>query len=137
MHSSSGQHHLFVSSTDSSVYFPFNSPCDFQTELNEALHLNGRWTCALSEIAFKEEISEDIIILTDFIEGSYVRNTRLSILRVIPQTNQKVFTFSEPFRFVISRDEVKRFRIFIRTRDLQEPSFIQKPVTCTLQLTRD
>ena len=137
MHSSNSQHHLFISSEDSSVYFPFNAPCDFQIELGEALHLNGRWTCALTQIAFKEEISEDIIILTDFIEGSHIKNTRLPVLRVIAQSSEKVYTFEEPYRFPISRDEVKRFRVFIRTRTMQEPSFIQKPVTCTLQLRRE
>ena len=137
MHSSNSQHHLFISSEDSSVYFPFNSPCDFQIELGEALHLNERWTCALTQIAFKEQITEDIIILSDFIEGSYIRNTRLPVLRAIPQSSDKVYTFQEPYRFQISRDEVKRFRVFIRTRSMQEPSFIQKPVTCTLQLIRE
>ena len=137
MHSSKGEHHLFVNSSDSSVYFPFNGSCDFQIELGEALHLTGRWTCALAQIAFKEEISEDIIILSDLIDGSFIRDTRLPVLRVIPQSTEKVFVFPEPFRFTISRDDIKRFRVFIRTGDLREPSFIQKPVTCTLHLRRE
>ena len=81
MHSSNGQHHLFISSEDSSVYFPYNAPCDFQIELGEALHLNCRWTCALTQITFKEEISEYINIQSDSIEGSHIRNIRLQAKR--------------------------------------------------------
>lgn len=137
MHSSKSTHHLFLASSDSSAFFPFNRTCDFQVELPEVLYLNGNWTCSLTQIGFKDEIAQDIIVMCDLCEGSFIRDTRLPVLRYIPQTSQKSFDFVEPHSFTVSRDEVKRLRVFIRTGELLEPSFIQNPVTCTLVLKRE
>ena len=137
MSSSKGEHYLFLTSTDSSAYFPFNSTCDFQVELPEALFLRGNWTCAALQVAFKDEIADDIIVFCDLCESSFIQDTRLPVLRVIPQSSQKNFEFKEPQRLNVSRDEVKRLRIFIRTLDLKEPSFVNRPVSCTLHLRRE
>ena len=137
MKPSTREHHLFLTSTDSSAFFPSNTPYDFYIEFSEAINLNGHWTCALTQIAFKEELLSDIVIFCDICISSYICNTRLPVLRVIPQGDNKVFVFPEPFRLKISRDEIKRLRIYIRNGDLQKPSFIQKPVTCTLHLKRE
>lgn len=137
MNQSKSEYYFFVTSLDSLAYFPFNTSCDFQVELPESIHLTGTWTCALTQIGFKEEISEDLIVLCDLFDSSFVRNTRLPVARVISQLTNKVITFDEPYRLGVSRDEIRRFRVFIRTFDLEKPSFIQKPVTCTFHLRRE
>lgn len=137
MNQSKSEHYLFVSSLDSLAFFPFNASCDFQIELPESIHLTGTWTCALTQIGFKEEISEDLIILCDLFDSSIVRDTRLPVARIISQASDKVITFDNPYRLGVSRDEIRRFRVFIRTFDLQRPSFIQKPVTCTFHLRKE
>lgn len=130
------EHHLFLSSTDSLAFFPNNKAIDFHVEFSEALNLSGRWTCALTQIAFKDELVSDIVVLCDICESSYINNTRLPVLRVIPQSNSNVFIFTQPFRLNISRDEIKRLRLYIRTTTLEEPLFLSQPVTCSLHLRR-
>ena len=137
MNSSKREHHLFLTSSDSSVYFPFNSSCDFQIELPEIFLLHGNWTVALSQISFKDEIAEDITVYCDLAGSSFIQDTRLPVLRVIPKSTEKIFTFDNPLRIDLSRDEIKRLRVFIRTDDMRTPSFIQKAVKCTLHLRRE
>ena len=138
MNSSTSEHYLFISSTDSSDYFPFNITCDFHIELPEIIFLTGTWSCSLLQIGFKDEIVDDIIVFCDLCNSSFVRDTRLPVLRFISQSSERSYEFSQPQRISISRDEIKRLRIFIRTASSNEiPSFINNPVTCTLHLRRE
>ena len=128
------QHILFLSSTDSLNYFPHNHACDFQVELSDSLHLRGNWTCALAQISFNEKIIEDLVILCDMCDESYIRDRRMPVLRVIPSQGPKQFIFESPFRLRVSRDELKRFRVYIRTLNFEIPSFVSGSVKCTLHL---
>ena len=127
---------MFLSSTDSSAIFPYNSGYEFQVELPSTLHLEGVWTCALREITFTDPLSDDVIVFCDLLQSSFIRNAQLPVLRILPVTGEKHYIFTDPIQMQLSRDEIKRIRIFIRTTEMSIPSFIQNPVRCTLQLKR-
>ena len=91
----------------------------------------------MRDIAFKEDLIEDIIIFCDLCDSSFIRDNRLPVLRVIPNSTNRVHVFDDPVRIPVSRDEIKRIRIFIRTIHMEIPSFIVQPVICTLQIRKE
>ena len=121
--------YIYLCSTDSAGTHPSNQPYDFTIDLPQTLRLEGKWECALMEIHFsKENLHEDLLIMTDIVENSYIKDIQLPVLRVV----QRSTVVSNPYYFPVSRDTVSHLQIYIRTDSMKVPSFDDKPLTCTL-----
>ena len=129
-------HYLFLSSNDSNLYFPNNEPTNFTIELNENIYLPGLWKISLAEIFFKDEITEQLLICCDLCGDSIVRDQKHAVLRLIPEQSPKNLCFKEPIELDISRDFIKRIRVYIRTMSFEKPTFLTNTLTCTIKLKR-
>jgi len=127
---------MFLSSLDSSDYFPNNASTDFTIELPHNIFLPGKWQCALLDINFSDVIVKDLVILSDLCAASYIAEMHHSVLRTIPATSTTAMYFNLPIWFDVTRNELKRLRIYIQTRDFTTPSFLLGPVQCTLELIK-
>lgn len=134
MESAKSQHVFFVKSTDSLGIFPNNTASDFTIELPELLYLKGKWECSLYEISFTENLVKDIIVCSDIVENSIIANSKHQVLRVIaqPSTAIRHVSFSQLLWLPVSRDQIKRFRIFIKDNTTLESTFISGTVKCTV-----
>ena len=136
MANSKDQHVLFLMSTDSQNIWTGNKPYDFTCELPEKLRLKGRWACALYSMVFQERVSASLTILCDICESSVIKSEKHSILQVVPNNIGRQIYFYNLLWFDVTFDKVERVRLFIKTSNLQDASFLTKPVSCTLVLKR-
>ena len=138
MESSRRKHIFFVKSSDSLNVFPENSANDFTIELPEQLYLKGEWQCALHEIAFRDDISQDIVVGCDMVDNSIIADSKHQVLRVISRRNSVVryVSFSELLWIPVSRDQIKRFRIVIKDEQLRLATFLSGEVTCTVEIRK-
>ena len=136
MAQSKGQHVFFLNSTDSLNIWSDNRPFSFTCELPEKVRLKGRWICALYSVSFQERVSVPLVVTSDVCESSVIQNERHAVLQVIPQNSGRHISFNNLLWFDVSLDEIERIKLFIRTSNLDEASFLTKPVTCALVLRR-
>jgi len=130
-------HHLFVSSTDSFTYFPNNSGSDFTIQLPGRLYFRGIWECSLISVCLPSEVEEDIVILCDLCEHSYISNTKLPVLRVLQKGHvNHNGSFNQTMKVQITPIETETIRIYMRTISGKVPTFIDGQVKCTLLLNR-
>lgn len=125
-------HYLYINFNDSSNIFSENTPWDFRIMLDNNLNLNGNWLCALLNISSDTKIREPLLFFCDFCENNIVCNKLLPVLRKtnIPESYTKLYNC------FITRDQLKTFRIYIRTTDLKIPSYTCSKLHCTLRLTQ-
>lgn len=134
---------LFLSSADSKEWFPQNNAQCFTIKLPTPLKLDGNWKCALTEIAFtpkfSENIPKEIYICTKIVQDSYAVNSSLPLLRklIIPDSSfQLQWAFPQNFYIEVSQEEIQYLKIYIKDQNLQNPSFLKEPLTCTLHLCK-
>lgn len=134
------QHYIFISSDDSTNYHPTNSPSQFCVELPQTLNLPGVWYCALTDIQLKGSapVFEEMNVVCDLCEHSYIRNNLQPILRRIPGEGKKrtTYSFSPLYYFKVSCDQVNRININILDSKLSPASVLQGTLICTLHLRR-
>ena len=130
------KHVLYLSSEDSLDIYPTNKPFDFTAELPENIRLPGKWQVALHSVMFKERIVDWMAICSDLCESSVIGDTKQQVLRRIGPNSARIQEFSNLIWLDVSRDDLKRVRVFLRLRNMAEPTFMTKPVTCTLELKR-
>ncbi len=134
-------HYLFLSSDDSLNYFHDNVAEDFTIQLPETLNLEGEWWCSLEEIRiqgrFKARVPKVVFVCCDLIQDSYVGDTKLPLLRKIflsPRSRKIDLRFENTFSFRVSRRQVHRVRVYLRTEGRVYPSLVQGTLNCTLRL---
>lgn len=131
------KHYLFLSSANSSDYFPFNTHSDFTVRLTERLHFPGNWECTLIDIFFPRKLQTDVVIYCDLCEQSFINNTKLPVLRTVQNGYFRQFdSFQQLVNIPIARSETQQIRIYITTITGEDPSFIDQSVHCTLLLKR-
>ena len=131
------KHYLYLSSSDSELYYPNNTATDFTVELTETLNLPGEWECSLLEIFFTKRIAGDIVVFSDLCANSNISNTKLPVLRFLQNgTYKSNSSFLNLISLPITQREIQRIKIYIRTVSGDLPTFIDKPVRCTLLLKR-
>ena len=124
---------FFVSSSDSVRDYPDNKPVDFTIKLPGRLRFDDNWICTLKDIVFGNLVSEDLIVCCSLCNDSIFRDTELPILRLLISDGEKrIFEFSHDLPIEVKREETARLRIFIRTLDRAPPTFLTKPVRCTV-----
>lgn len=136
MAQSKTQHVFFLKSTDSLNIWSDNKPYSFTCELPEKVRLKGRWMCALYSISFQERVSTPVIISSDVCESSVIQNEKHAVLQITPQNSGRHVYFINLLWFEVLHDEIERIKMFIRSSDLGEASFLARPVSCTLVLKR-
>ena len=125
--------HLFLSSRDSLDNHPNNFPYDFTIDLQETLHLDGYWECALREIKINpQNLQEECYLFTDVVSDSYVLDNHLPILRQISTSVE----FINSYYHKVNRKEISRIRLYIRNENLQFPSSSIESVNCVLSFRK-
>lgn len=98
---------LYLSNVDSIENNPINSPSSFICELPYALEFSSNHVCALLEIRYSNENTEDLIVETDIIDYSYVNGRFSPVLRIT--TNSSVFNV--PYFFKLKQHRVTRIKV--------------------------
>lgn len=135
---------LMINSKDCANFYKHNAPYDFTIELPRELELGEKWECALTEINFNNtfEISQkvqEIYVFCDVCEDSFIRNHQLPILRRISLGGDKksyTFNFIFPYYINVSRNRIKRIRIYLTDDSMRKLSFLQGMCSCTLHLRK-
>ena len=132
--------YLFVCSSDSLNVHENNVGSDFIVQLPQTYHLDGKWDCALIEASFVpdfEEHTDQILICTNVIAPSYVKNTSRRVLRRIEILQDKTdLTFNHKFYFDVNQTELSRLNIYVLNEELQLAGFKVDKVNCTLHFRR-
>ena len=119
--------YLFVCSEDSVDLNPANATYDFTISLPQ--ELNGKFKIALGEITYTSHF-EDLYVFCDLCEHSYIKDTSLPILRIVPKMGE----FQNLYFHSVTRSNIQRIRIFITNSRLETPSQDVGPIRCTLLL---
>lgn len=109
---------------------------DFIIELPHPLFLEGEWECALVDVLFSNKVTQNLIILCDLCQNSYIHNTSQPVLRTISKGTSKHQTFFNPIYLKISRDSIQRLKLFIRDEQLNDLSLTSQQLKCTLHFRR-
>ena len=132
----SRQFYVYISSSESSQYFPDNQPSRFTIKLPETLRLHGKWQIALSEIQYPsiQKKPEQLLILCDLCQYSIVGDTRLPILRRIKYKDRgsRFHSFGLLYYVALKTQEVDRVSIYVKTDTGEEPSFTGGKLRCVL-----
>ena len=139
------EHYLFLSSEDSLDYFPENRAGRFSIKLPGTLKLEGRWKCALTELVyvpqFIGEKPQEIYVCCDLVQESYGSDSMLPMLRKVSVPtaigSKTALTFPQNYYFSVSRTEIQYINVFAKDQKLNDPSFVQEPLSCTLHLVRE
>lgn len=135
---------LFISSNDCSDLYPNNSPTDFIIELPNVLELHEPCVIVLNELEisgdFQKNGIKELYILCDICESSFVNNGMHPVLRRITTSKIKgtvlIKEYERPIEVVIKEKRISRLRIYLTDGDMKTPSFISKPLKCTLTIKR-
>ena len=120
----------FLSSTDSFESYPANVWYDFSIDLPGTLEVDESWECALLDIKCIPQIQRDLIVFSDIVKQSYIRNTTASVLRVVHYAESQ---FAFPYYIPIDRSGISELRIYIRDAETGEvPTEAVNRLTCTL-----
>ena len=101
---------------------------DFIVHLPKTYYLDGERECALIETRFVpefEEHTDQILICSDLIGQSYIKDTSRPVLRRIEilQEDKTDLTFNQRFYFDVNRTEMSRLHICILDDRLKQVHF--------------
>ena len=133
----SKQFYVYISSADSTDYFPDNEPSKFTVKLPETLRLRGKWQLALCEIQYpsiqkKKKKPEQLLILCDLCQDSIVGEKRLPVLRRMRYEEPGNTSFGIFYYVSLKTQEADRITVYIKTEKGEEPSFESGKLLCTL-----
>jgi hypothetical protein len=121
--------YLFLSSSDSLDNHKNNTWYDFTIEFSNMLDFQGGWECALAEIFFDADVTENLFLYCDICEYSYVGSKLLPVLRLV---NHNSIEFYNLIYMKVNNKEINRLRLYIRDKKNNIPSLDVKEVNCTL-----
>lgn len=130
--------YLFLSSTDSPRFCPYNSPSEFVVRLPETFHLEGKWTCALKEIKCTTTKNVGLYVFCDLVTESVVKGRKLPILQHISQEveGRFVHSFDLSIAPLLSRKTFHEVYLYIRDEQMNPAPLAGDPTSCTLLLRR-
>ena len=130
----SRQFYVYISSSDSTNYFPDNQPSKFTVKLPETLRLHEKWQLALCEIQYPsiQNKPDQLLILCDLCQDSIVGDKRLPILRRMTFEDPGYRSFGVFYYVNLKAHEVDRITVYLKTETGQEPSFGSGKLLCTL-----
>ena len=121
---------LHLSSKDCVQSHPDNHAWDFTIDVGKYVTLSGEWEVALTEMLYDGARKMDLYVFSDICSPTYVIDNCLPLLRIVNKPN----IFQKPYFVPVSRNDIARIRIYIRTRNNNIPPFQPKSLRCTLQL---
>ena len=145
--------YIYVSSKDSSTLFPKNRMDNFVIELdreivlalNSSPRLSEKFGVALTEINIKPTgsmrtrtaLPESCVVLCVICETSYIKGTRLPVLRVLPSHLEEISgSLFQPYYIEVNTPSFKRLHFQLKTRELQPLNAakwdLKSELVCTL-----
>lgn len=129
--------YIYANSSDNISNHPSNKSSDFTIEFPNELVLQGEWVCALTEfhaVCNEESPNVDgLYVFCDICLDNFIMDAKLPLLRRIqPIANENYFAFYFPYYISVTRNIIKRLRIYILDEQMQYAKFIRDPVRCTL-----
>ena len=120
------EYYMFLSSGDSRDVFSGNHFADFTTELPE-LHNFGDsfdWSVALTEVSFESasqtSLPHGVVVLSDMVGRSFIRERYAPVLRHIPSSLLSLSTsLFQPHYVALTTLRLKRVRLYLTDFDLQ------------------
>ena len=128
---------LFISSDDSFSFQPQNKTYNFTVELPERINLEGKWVVGLCDFRLTESSSDELYILSDLCEYSYVRDSLQPILRIIyPENTEKNYIFPRIFYIPITNNTFTRINFYIKDKTLRLLMSLVGEIRMTLHFKR-
>jgi len=128
---------VYLSHLDSKILYPSNRPTAFTIEFDSAIRITNQTSVELLQLSFQKNTQkrEDICVLSDICHDSVWKGGRAPILRKVglPASKKGTKDFSNTFAVKTLGTSIKRCKIYIRTSDLEEPSFQFSDLRVTLR----
>ena len=129
---------IYASHSDCLPIYKDNKPTEFIVQLDRNLVANQNSSIELLEFSYKTSIKsrETLCIFTDICQSSFLNGKKLSVLRTTrlsPRTIDSI-EFSQPIKLKLNPGPFNKFRIYIRDKDLNEPSVSLQEANLTLRL---
>ena len=130
--------YLHLTSNDSASYYPTNSPFDFTVNLPTVLPLEGgrdRWKIALTDFKLvgRKWNRRDLYVYCDLAShDTYVSDCYRPLLRIVDKSGE----IKRPSYTSVSRENVRRIRVYIRDKRERMPDIPAESVRCTIHLKR-
>ena len=137
--SSRNEYFIFLKSTDSLNYYPFNAPQSFTVQLPETINLGDNvWFCTLRSLTCELTAPKALYVYCDLVEQSYVLDRKLPIIQYIPKYKEGrvIESYDSSVRFKVTRSAVASITVYVKDDQFQNPSFTNEPLTCTLHLVK-
>ena len=134
--------YLFLSSKDSTNIYPQNNCCHMKIDLPEPLKLMTEgehgcyWTVALTDITITDTgtLPEVVIVTTNIIQDSLIRNRTRPVLRVIAKNSIDKASLYTPYYHRVNTHEINTVEISLRDLSLEQIDSVNSAdvLTCTL-----
>lgn len=125
---------IYASSIDSSALFTTNDGSDFTVQLSKDIHLEGKWSCALTEFQLYASTPKPVHVCCDIVVDSYTGDSKLPTLRRIRlKTNQ----FDNLQYIPLKVNHFNTIRIYIITPSGRIQSPGSGVTYCTLHFRHD
>ncbi len=125
-----------MSSSDSKLRYSQNKLNDFTVEFDREIQLSNdmvrnrvsqNYCVALTELSVdsspysgaRQALPESCVILCDICDNSYIKGTRLPVLRILPAANESTVSLFQPYYVGVKVESFIRIRIQIKTRELE------------------
>ena len=132
---------LYLSSQDSSTYYPNNNSADFRSYLSEPLQLTGQYVVSLIELYMPGlEVNEFpvLFVYCSLCEELLVGGVKKPVLRMCDiLDDNEIQRFPQLVHIPIREQTVNEIRVYINWPDGSTPSFKDNAATyCTLEITK-
>ncbi len=140
--------YIYVSSKDSATLFLNNRLDNFVIEFEKEVVLTSgsasRLSVALTEISIKPRgsmrtrtvLPESCVVLCDICDVSYIKGTRLPVLRVLPsQFDELSGSLFQPYYIEVNTTSFKRIHFQLKTRDLSPLNTVKWDLESELRCT--
>lgn len=123
------------SSDDESLFD--NKPYDFNVQLDKQIAIDGNWVVALTEIELNyiKKGTQDVYVFSDVCAGSFVGKSERPLLRRV-QVQKKNIIFESPYYVPVRVNELNQIRVYIKDRNDEDCSFLNKGTCITLHFKR-
>ena len=132
--------YVYIQSDDNNKdYFYDNESYKFKVHLKYPLVLTGTWKVGLT--AFYTSLTRSqrltdtaLYVYCDFCKESVIHGQLQKLLRCIPMTKQNKWEhmFQNVYYLPVSKQEIFEMEFYIKTRNGQDASFLNKPVILEL-----
>ena len=127
---------MVLRSSDDKKLFS-NNPYDFNVQLDKQIAIDGNWVVALTEIELNyiKKGTQDVYVFSDVCVGSFVGKSERPLLRRV-QVQKKNIIFESPYYVPVRVNELNQIRVYIKDRNDEDCSFLNKDTCITLHFKR-